>query len=60
MEVVQFAVALARELDARGVRPRLADGPAPEQRYTPLGRPTPATRIEFAPSSSSRTDRAAS
>jgi cytochrome P450 monooxygenase len=60
MEVVQFAVALARELDARGLRPRLADGPAPEQRYMPLGRPTPTTRIEFAPSRSSRTDRAVS
>jgi len=60
MEVVQFAVAMARALDARGVRPRLANGPAPRQWYTPLGHPTATTRIEFAPSNASRTDRTAS
>jgi cytochrome P450 monooxygenase len=47
MEVVQFAVAFARELARREVRPSLADGPAPVLEYSPLGHPTRRTRLEF-------------
>ncbi len=46
MEVVQFAVALARELDRRGLRPRLV-GPFPKARYLPLGHPASGTRVRF-------------
>jgi cytochrome P450 monooxygenase len=47
MEVVQFAVAFAEALARREVRPQLADGPAPVQRYRPLGHPPRAVRINF-------------
>lgn len=47
MELVQFAVILARSMSARGLRPRL-DGPLPALRYFPLLRPPKNTRVVFA------------
>ena len=48
MEVVQFAVGLARELARRGLRPRLAAGSAPPKlRYLPFGQPPKKTRLEL-------------
>lgn len=46
LEILQFAVALARELAPRGKRPRLA-GPPPKPRYMPLLHPSASTRITF-------------
>lgn len=46
LEIVQFAVTLARELGGRGKRPRLA-GPPPRMRYFPLLHPSKSTRVTF-------------
>lgn len=46
MEMVQFAVALALELDRRGLRPHLV-GSFPKARYLPLGHPDSGARIRF-------------
>lgn len=46
-EAVQFIVALALHLDKHGLRPRLADGPAPRPIFLPITHPTPNTGIEF-------------
>jgi cytochrome P450 len=46
MESVQFAVILARELAARGVRPALAGRP-PVPRHMPLLRPDAGARVHF-------------
>jgi cytochrome P450 family 117 subfamily A len=47
-ELVQFAIAFAREVDRRGARPRLI-GRAPRQWYMPFGHPSAGTRIELGP-----------
>jgi cytochrome P450 len=49
MEIVQFAVALARTLHPRALRPVLV-GPPPVMRYLPLLHPAAAARVAFAPS----------
>lgn len=46
-ELVQLAVALARELGGRGVRPRLVGRKAPRQWYMPFGHPSAGTQIDF-------------
>jgi cytochrome P450 monooxygenase len=48
MEAVVFALALARRLDSEGLRPTLADGPAPGHYHLPLGHPSKRTKIAFA------------
>lgn len=47
LEVVQFVVAFARTLDARGQRPRLAPGTDLERRYKPFCQPRKGCRILF-------------
>ncbi|WP_375766175.1 cytochrome P450 [Archangium gephyra] len=48
VEVVQFATAFARELDRRGMKPRLAQGSTtPKLSYIPFGAPPKKTRIEL-------------
>lgn len=47
MESVQFIVALALRMSREGRRPRLADGPAPQHLFLPLGHPTRSAAIEF-------------
>jgi cytochrome P450 monooxygenase len=47
LEMIQFAVSLARRMSRDGLRPRLADGPAPRYYGLPLGHPSRETRIEF-------------
>lgn len=49
LETVQFAVAFARAMHARGVRPRLADGTKLVRRYTPFAKPPKGSRIVFDP-----------
>jgi cytochrome P450 len=46
MEIVQFAVALALAMSARGLRPTLAGAP-PTMRYLPLLHPSRKTRVTF-------------
>ncbi|AOJ04497.1 cytochrome P450 [Burkholderia mayonis] len=47
MQLVQFAVALALTLSARGVRPRLVSSDAGRHRFFPLTYPPRTTRIAF-------------
>ena len=49
LEAVQFAVALARTMSGRGLRPRLPDGPVPRPLYVPLTHPDPRARVVFEP-----------
>jgi cytochrome P450 len=46
MEIVQFAVALARAMRSEGLRPVIR-GPKPKMRYLPLLHPSAGTRIAF-------------
>lgn len=46
LELVQFAVALARDVGGRGGRPRIV-GPPPRLRYMPLLHPSSRTRVAF-------------
>jgi cytochrome P450 monooxygenase len=48
MEAVVFALALARRMDSEGLRPTLADGPAPRHYHLPLGHPSKRAKIVFA------------
>lgn len=47
LETVQFAVAFARALHARGVRPRLAPGTKLVRRYQPFAQPPKGSRVIF-------------
>jgi cytochrome P450 monooxygenase len=47
LEVVQFAIALARTMAPLGKRPRLA-GPEPQHLHLPLGHPTRTASVVFA------------
>lgn len=47
LESVQLAVALARELGQRGLRPRLHHDHAPAAIFLPVIHPAPKTKIEF-------------
>ena len=49
LETVQFTVAFAREMHARGVRPRLADGVKLVRRYRPFAQPLKGSRIVLEP-----------
>lgn len=48
LETVQFAVAFARVLHSRGVRPTLAPGTKLVRRYKPFAQPPKGSRIVFA------------
>lgn len=47
LESVVFAVALARRMAKDGLRPRLADGPAPRHYFLPLGHPSKNAKVVF-------------
>ena len=47
LEVLQFLVALAQKMTAAGLRPRIADGPAPQDLFFPVRHPAGGTRVEF-------------
>lgn len=46
-EVVQLAVAIAREIGMRGKRPKLTRAKPPRQWYMPFGHPSAGTQIDF-------------
>jgi cytochrome P450 family 117 subfamily A len=47
LEMIQFAVALARQMTKSRYRPKLADGLAPRHHAIPLGHPSRNARVEF-------------
>ena len=47
MEAMQFAVALAKTMGAKGLSPRLVGG-YPATRFIPLSHPDPKARVRFA------------
>jgi len=51
LEGTQFAVGLAQAMSKKGLYPRLADGPGPRRLFSPLGHPSPGSRVDFIRSS---------